>query len=452
MSSRSNNSPKPPASSGPESAVGAGGSGGTLSNDALYAPLSTYADVTSSSSSSAKNNNSTRKKSAQQQQQQHSLSIQTSSSLRESSLITFLSSMSQSLKTSHLLEYALYRGMGGSIAKFGMGDTDRGSNAMRGQFESKLLNRSLILVGGGVHKVSSTTKDTTDTSGVKNDNMSIVSGMGIASRAAATSSVKRERGRVGGNGIFGSISNKKRKKLLKQISVEKKKQVQQQPKEKNEECQLTIHHDGDVEQIIDKSLQKDMEQSKSDAKLNACNDIQHNATHAELQQKVGSVIETLHKMWLSYIQQLLTFIPTSSSDSSATLLSLDDCKHISHILATAEHVGMPASIVECPSRRHLVNVRCIIIDETKETYKIAMIKSKRSKQHPIKKKEGDAKQNDGSEVDSSKKDTKIEKVVASHTSHTWIIVLVPKRGTVLEIVLPWVNDSERTSITVRLET
>ena len=143
--------------------------------------------------------------------------------------------------------------MGGSIAKFGMGDTDRGSNAMRGQFESKLLNRSLILVGGGVHKVSSMTKDTTDTNGGKNDNMSIVSGMGIASRAAATSSGKRERGRVGGNGIFGSISNKKRKKLLKQISVEKKKkQVQQQPKEKNEECQLTIHHDGDVEQIIDK--------------------------------------------------------------------------------------------------------------------------------------------------------------------------------------------------------
>ena len=99
-----------------------------------------------------------------------------------------------------------------------------------------------------------------------------------------------------------------------------------------------------------------------------------------------------------------------------------------------------------------MNVRCIIIDETKETYKIAMIKSKRSKQYPIKKKEDDAKQNDGSAVDSSKKDTKIEKIVASHTSHTWIIVLVPKRGTVLEIVLPWVNDSERTSITVRLET
>ena len=244
---------------------------------------------------------------------------------------------------------------------------------------------------------------------------------------------------------------------MKQISVEKKKQVQQQSKEKNEECQLTIHHDGDVEQIIDKSLQIDTEQSKSkqsksDAKSNACNEIQHIATHAELQQKVGSVIETLHKMWLSYIQQLLTFIPTSSSDSSATLLSLDDCKHISHILATAEHVGMPASIVECPSRRHLVNVRCIIIDETKETYKIAMIKSKRSKQYPIKKKEDDAKQNDGSAVDSSKKDTKIEKVLASHTSHTWIIVLVPKRGTVLEIGLPWVNDSERTSINVRLET
>ena len=350
--------------------------------------------------------------------------------------------------------------MGGSVAKFGMGDTDRGSNAMRGQFESKLLNRSLILVGGGVHNKVSSTKDTTTntTSGGGKNDMSIVSGMGMALRAATTSLGKRERGRVGGNGIFGSISNKKRKKLLTQILVEKKKRSQQQSKEMKEECQSTMmHHDGDVEQIIDKSLQKDTEQSqseqksKSDAKLNACNKIQHNTTQAKVQQKeVGSVIETLHKMWLSYIQQLLACIPKSSVDSSATTsLSLEGGKHISHIVATAEHVGMPVSIVECPSRRHLVNARCIIIDETKETYKIAMInKSKHNEQQQMKK-EKDAKQVNGSVVDNSEKGTKNEENVISHT---WIIALVPKRGTVLEINLPWVNNIGRTSITVRLET
>ena len=94
--------------------------------------------------------------------------------------------MSQSLKTSHPShEYQVYRGIGGTISKFGMGDTDRVSASMRGLLESKLSNRSLILVGGGVHKVGSTAK-VDDSMGIN----SLVSGMS-SSHAATSSSGKR---------------------------------------------------------------------------------------------------------------------------------------------------------------------------------------------------------------------------------------------------------------------
>ena len=452
MSSRSN-SPKPPAS-GVATSAGGGGNGGSLSNDQLYAPLSTYST----------DNNVSKKKSTKQQQ--HSLSINTSTSLRESSLMTFLTSMSQSLKTSHPShEYQIYRGIGGSISKFGMGDTDRVSASMRGLLESKLSNRSLILVGGGVHKVGSTKVD--DSMG--NNGSGLVSG----SHNTTSSSGKRVRKRVGGNGIFGSISNKKRKKLLNQISLEKQqKQQQQHSKGKTvDSCELQIH---DGEEKPANPLLNNEEQSKSGIKPEIINkkEVKSNTINtAQVHEKVGSIVETLHKMWLSYIKQLLSTIKhIATSDSSqmeSSQLSVHDYKQISFLLATAEHVGMPATIVECPSRRHLVHCRCVIVNETKETYSIAMIKSKSNKKQD--KKKSDEKQVGASEVstkagsDSLKKDAN-DKSTVNKYSYTWKTVLVPKHGTVLDIDLPRIDDNTVSasnndgddeasqSITVRLQT
>lgn len=426
MSSRSN-SPKPTASGGAVSS--GGGNGGSLSNDQLYAPLSTY------------NIDGVSKKKSTKQQQQHSLSINTSTSLRESSLITFLTSMSQSLKTSHPShEYQVYRGMGNSISKFGMGDTDRVSASMRGLLESKLLNRSLILVGGGVHKVGTTKAD--DNMG--NNSFSLVSGM--SSHAVG----KRERKRVGGNGIFGSISNKKRKKLLQQISLEKQQKQQQQQqllqsKEKTS-CELQIH-DGNDDITNQKGIPLHKEEShpKSSIKLEIVKKVKSNTINtAQVHEKVGSVVETLHNMWLSYIKQLLSTIKQTatldSSKSKSSQLSVHDCKQISFLLATAEHVGMAATIVECPSRRHLVHCRCVIVNETKETYSIALIKSKPNKQN--KKKKSVEKQGGASAgSDSQKKDSNDKSSVNNKPSHTWKIILLPKQGTVLDIDLPRIDDT-----------
>mmetsp|Transcript_1261 Transcript_1261/g.2273 ORF Transcript_1261/g.2273 Transcript_1261/m.2273 type:complete len:409 (+) Transcript_1261:254-1480(+) len=407
MSSRSP-TPTPPSSnhkSGSET------SGGTLSKDALYAPLSIYATTTPSKTKSS-----------------HSLSLQTKSTLP--SLITSLTSMSANLKTSHPHEYQLYRGMGGSIARFGMGDNDRANNSMRGLLEGKLLNRSLVLVGGGVHSTHTTSASSRSVE--KNDG---VVGLGMAQVA---SSGKRERKRVGGNGIFGSVSNKKRKKILRQIREKQSK--------KNVDLDLKIH-DGDGE--VASSAQEEQPKNKK----------VDDGTPTDTEATVGSIIETLHEMWVNYMHQLLSPIKeanniatTSTDDSPSLTLTLEDHKQISIVLATAEHVGMPATIVECPSRRHLTQVRCIVVNETKETWKIAMIIVKNKKKDGKPKEKGESEKN----VDG--------KTSSAPSSHLWKIVMVPKRGTVLDVDLPWggsfvsKDDStvpeqlKNTYITVRLET
>eukprot|EP00985_Skeletonema_marinoi_P006816 scaffold2994_cov97-Skeletonema_marinoi.AAC.1 len=291
----------------PSSKGGGSESGGvaSLSNDALYTPLSSlHADNNHPSNNS--NQTQSKKKS------RHSLSLQTSASLRESSLVTFLTSMGNHLKTSHPQECHVYRGLGGSIGRYGTGDGGRVDKAMRNTMENKLSNRSLVLVGGGIHSYTPDTKS---------------SGGDAKSRGNMARSSKRIRKRVGGNGVFGCKSHRQRKKAMKKVMEET--------------------------------------QSSESATI---------PTSEELDEKVGNIVETLHQMWINYIQQILS--PLKKKSRAAASISLEARKEIATILATSEHVGMAATIVACPSRRHLGSKRCIVLDETKETFKIAIMKSR----------------------------------------------------------------------------
>lgn len=340
--------------------------------------------------------------------------------------------MSQNLKTAHPQEGQLYRGMGGSIARFGMGDNDRASNSMRGIFEGKLLNRSLVLVGGGVHRHGSASKSLD-----KGDGEAKAMGVVGLGMAQAASSGKRERKRVGGNGIFGSISNKKRKKTL-QYTLEKQ-------SKQDEDSELKIH-DGDAGQKLDATTQSEnLDQHKQ---------LQGVSTPADIQGQVGTVIEKMHGMWVDYMHQLLSPIKkgnvSTSKDSSS--LSLADRKQLSFLLATAEHVGMPATFLECPLRRHLLNSRCIVVNETKETWKVAIVSKRKDNTK-------DAKLKEKNEiVDKSNHEKYASTKSSTPPTPSWKIVMVPKRGTVLEVGLQWDGDNAMTShqlksyITLRLET
>lgn len=347
----------------PSSKGGGSESGGvaSLSNDALYTPLSSL--LTDNHPSDDNNNQTQRKKKSR-----HSLSLQTSASLRESSLVSFIASMGNNIKTSHPQECHVYRGLGGSIGRYGTGDGGRVDKAMRNTVENKLSNRSLVLVGGGIHTYTPAT----------------TSSGGDAKSGGLARSSKRKRKRVGGNGVFGCKSHRQRKKVLGKA----------------------------IEQI---------KSSQSAA----------TPTTHELDDEVGNIVESLHKMWIDYIQQILSPL-IQKKNSAAASIPLETRKEVSTALATSEHVGMAATIVSCPSRRHLASKRCIVLDETMDTLKIAIMKKR-----PEEAQKKATETNDGSGAKRAK-------------LYQWKVVLIPKQGTSLDVSVQLSSATDK--IVVRLET
>lgn len=257
--------------------------------------------------------------------------------------------------------------------------------------------------------------------------MSTVVSLGMAQSASSAGgrACKRERKRVGGNGIFGCVSNKKRKRVLAKIAKEKE-------QAKVERGSDLTAHDGDSAK--DAQLRLEKQQPR-------CDNLRSDSISI-LNERVGYILGTLHEMWIGYMHQLISPIKESAADATETTsmntstksqspkISVDLRQQISVTLAAAEHVGMPATIVQCPSRLHLVNVRCVVVNETKETWNIAITKKKGS----------------------SKNGKTNKEEAASAPSTSWKFVMVPKRGTAMEVDLAWGVPSACACITVRLET
>ena len=266
---------------------------------------------------------------------------------------------------------------------------------------------------------------------------------------------------MGGNGTFGSISNKRRKRVLCRISMEKKKQWEESDRER-ESLEVAIRNvecksgdDASGQEAEQQQLRQHRHQPRIEKGDSECRNSHVDAGAALLdgvRERVSAVIETLHEMWGKYIRQLVSIamrrdpIDEGITTSRGPAASLDAARRrgggASLLLAASEHVGMPATIVECPSRRHLIDCRCVVVDETKETWTVATIAKTKSKQ------------NKRADDDGTSKEV---------PSKSWRIIMVPKRGTALAVDLPWYDASVSTNkdatvskqkmsiITVRLE-
>jgi hypothetical protein len=362
---------------------------GTLSNNALYAPLSsTYNGALTSSSLQPKTN--------------HSLTIQTSTSLRESSLLSFLTHVSSSIKSSNPYESAIYKSVSGALTRHGMGDADHKEIYSKSFYESKLSNRSLVLVGGGVHSHAERRDDDDDTV------------TAASAAAAAVVGRKRVRKRVGGNGMFGSLSGRKRRRIRMRNCGE---------------C----------------GLKKSCGVELNDKAADEAGVATAAAAAAEgIQSTENKVIETMNKMWTDYIVELLRHIkpempPTTEKksktnrESAHPSITIQTKRQIASLLIEAEHAGMAVTIVECPSRRDLIHCRGIVVNETKNSYNVVILMSEKR-----------AKKKAGTSLD--------DKTPSS--CRTWKVVLVPKRGTVLETNIPFQSSliENTTRVTIRLET
>lgn len=193
-----------------------------------------------------------------------------------------------------------------------MGDNDNSNEMTKTFFENKLSNRSLVLVGGGVHSHAAKEDDGVVTSVIQ-------------SASAAISGKKRERKRVGGNGMFGSLSKRKRKKILKRNALHKS--PEKSFAEPNDE-------------IIDEIRQTKMISSSTQSTAG----------------DINKVIESIHKMWIEYMAKLLLHVKPvtkcAESNKAPPKSSMKPQIHqqIAALLLEAEHVGMAATIIQCPSR------------------------------------------------------------------------------------------------------
>ena len=321
--------------------------GTSLSKDELYAPLS-------KSDESAG----------------HSLSLRTS--LRESALITFLSSTSESLKSSNEREFDLYQRIGGSIAQHGAG---AGERANRNALESKLQNRTLILVGGGIQ-----------TTGVVN-NCNNESGCLKSGTAHVNIQSRRKRTR-GRGGIFGSVSNKKRKKLIRLANVVD-----------DDTGRKRLAKGVCMAKSYDANIGPDV---ANDVGLNMKGPGRVQSKSGDLKETTKEAIKHINMTWTEYFRKLTASLDDGGKverDSSA----LDNNRRLSMMLATSEKIGMAVTIIECPSRQNLVERRGVVVNETVEMWKIAFW-NRTSK-------------------------TEEER----HAGSSWAFVRVPKRGTVFRV-------------------
>jgi len=328
--------------------------GASLSKDDLYAPLSKKSD------------------------ESHSLSLRTS--LRESALITFLSKTSEILKSSkNECEFELYQRIGGSIAQHGAGAGERSNGANRNALEAKLQNRTLILVGGGIQ-----------TTGIVNN----INESGCLKSGTAHDRRKRMRG-AGRRGIFGSVSNKKRKKLMRlanavDYDTGRKRMVKDTGMDKS----YGANFDPD-DVAKDESLNRrgpGRVQSKSEA---TCAVHKHDP-----KETTKEVINNINLMWTEYFRKLTASLD-AVDEIESDLAALDKDRQLSKMLATSEKIGMAVTIIECPSRQNLIERRGVVVNETGEMWKLALLNQTFKTEH--------------------------------HASSSWAFLRVPKRGTVFRV-------------------
>ena len=299
-------------------------------------------------------------------------------------------------------------------ANRGMGDNDNTNDINKSFFESKLSNRSLVLIGGGVHSHASREEGSGGTTTT------------TVIQSASAVGKKRERKRVGGNGMFGSLSARKRKKVLMRRSCSTDKSV-------------SSKDDSGA-----KSISEVVKQGIERAASSNSNDL------SEI-NKLNNILETLHDMWKEYIAQLLLHIKpellvfsnqTDKSKSSTSSLDLIRGRsQISALLLEAEHVGMPATIIECPSRHYLLHHRCMVINETVNTWTV-LVYLKRKRNKKAKALTSDLRK-DKQDDDKEPQD--------KHPARTWKVIMVPKRGTVLEVNIP-IEIENPINVNLRIET
>lgn len=352
----------------------------SLSKDALYAPLSSYINEIEENTDDGSNNPSTTKAKNIKPRSlgaYHLTGNSIPTNLRQSSLVDWIEKVSNHYHTT----------------RFNSGAS---KSLRKSHIESRLLQRSMLMIGGGIHNPSSslTALSATSTDGKK--------------RLQRKMNWRQKRGeRV--------VSNKKRKKTMLEHPRDHTQRQDQNDKISNEIS--------DKDKIIDPLPNDNVESSKSQSETSS-----RITSKPSLPLPTTNLLSPLHQMWSQYVTHLTQ--------------SCTNVQEISQRISKIEWAGAIVRILECPAlvqpqqtrevtstekkrkrkrklKHKILGMDAMILSETKNTWKMTPI-SLLSKMTGSK--DGMKKENKGKNVD---KNTSLFPLCDED------VIMIPKRNTKL---------------------
>ena len=305
--------------------------GTTLSKESLYAPLTTYlpkkqAAAASATTSSDKNDGRGRKSPG-------GIKFQSiPRELREAALVDHLSTISSAYHHPTLSASLA----SGNRESMGMGRNNGGRSLPRRSYEDRLLQRSLVLVGGGLM----TSSVAGSSGGIDGDGGNEPSASASRHVVDVSRAQRRKRRRERGHRVRGSISNSERKR-----------------REMAREEGIATATAGGVDVSTNNSKKRK----------------RGNATYAH------DTLLKLNEIWNSYISQLLGLEQNPDNGTMPSLLAVAGSNRqrrstaeLSALLSSAELVGGFVRIDRCDASRAYMGREGIVVDSTANAWRIAL--------------------------------------------------------------------------------
>ena len=374
------------------SASGGGGSsttpGTTLSKESLYAPLTAYLPKKQAAAAAAASTTTPgdkdkmdgrvgRKSPAPGGIKFHSIPRE----LREAALLDHLSAVSSAY---HHPTMSASLASGNRESR-GMGRNNGGRSLPRRSYEDRLLQRSLVLVGGGLM----TSSVAGSSGGIDGDGGNEPSASASRHAVDVSRAQRRKRRRERGHRVRGSISNSERKR----------RDVAREEKSEKEAAAGNITKAGG-----DDSPNKSKKRKRG------------KATYAQ------DILLKLNDMWNNYICKLLEM--EQNPDKAGSDRKERSTTELSALLSSAELIGAFVRIDKCDASRAYVGREGIVVDSTANAWRIALPRPVVEKKRKGKKEKAGAGDVEGTKDDAPSKSN--EKEDDTTVFVVWKEVVVPK--------------------------
>ena len=374
-------------------------SGTTLSKESLYAPLTTYIPKGSARQTAQEDDNASSNKGRKSPTPDGGGAVKFLNiprELREPALLDHLSTISATYHhptmSASLMSGAasatgdcLKASCTSKAKAMGMGRNNGGQALPRRSYEDRLLQRSLVLVGGGLMTsvVGTDGMEAADTSGETGVGGAEGVDQPLSRHVVDVSRAQRRRRRKDrGHRVRGSISNSERRR-------------------------------------------RGLEREYTNAQAKDGGEVNRKRTRGTTTYAHDTLLQ-LNDMWNAYISRLLGLEQNdgdAATTSSKKSIRKRSAAELSTLLSTAEIIGAYVTIDRCDASKSYVGKEGIVVDSTANTWRVAIPKPVMGKMKKKQKGESDGKES----RDVVEKKSNGERKDVKSLGIVWREVVVPRR-------------------------